>query len=122
MGMYTNLTVQNGIAVQSGFMIGSSATIAANTANTQAAGTPVIAMVVKVTATAAGSILLPKSVAGTEITLHNSSAFAVSVFAQVGDVINALAANAALSLPTGTSVTFTAISAGLWFTVPRIPS
>jgi len=104
----------------------SAAQIAANATNTQAAGTPVASMLVNVTAGAAGSVTLPVSASGLEITVHNISAYTVSVFPNAGgtgtEKINSGAANAALSLPTGTSTVFTCQTAGQWYTVPRTPS
>lgn len=104
----------------------SAATIAANATNTQASGTPVASMLVNVTAGAAGSVTLPVSAPGLEITVHNISAFAVSVFPNAGgtgtEKINALAANAAISMAAGTSTVFTCAVSGQWYTVPRVPS
>jgi len=104
----------------------SSAVIAANITNTQAAGTPVAAMLVNTTASAAASVTLPVSAPGLEITVHNISAFTVNVFPNAGgtttEKINALANNAAIALPTNTSTVFTCTTAGQWYTVPRVPS
>ena len=104
----------------------SAAQIAANATNTQAAGTPITTMLANVTAGAAGSATLPVSASGLEITAHNISTFAVNVFPNAGgtgtEKINAGAANAALSLPAGTSTVFTCQTAGQWYTVPRTPS
>ncbi|WP_104656512.1 hypothetical protein [Ralstonia insidiosa] len=101
-------------------------TIAANATNTQASGTPVASMLVNVTAAANGSVTLPVSAPGLEITVHNISANTVSVFPNAGgtttEKINALTANAAISLPTNTSTVFTCVTAGQWYTVPRVPS
>ena len=104
----------------------SSSNIAANATNTQASGTPVVTMLANVTAGAAGSVTLPVSAPGLEITIHNVSAFTVNVFPNAGgtgtEKINALGNNAALALPTNTSTQFTCTTAGQWFTVPRVPS
>jgi hypothetical protein len=121
----------NGIA--SGFVRGQSlqtfsfATIAANATGTQASGTAIANMLVNITAAGAGySSTLPVSVPGLEITVHNTSASSTLVFPNAGgtgtETINALAANAALTMPTNTSTVFTCTVAGQWLTVPRVPS
>jgi hypothetical protein len=101
-------------------------TIAANATVTQAAGTPVTAELTNVTSAAAGAVTLPASVPGNVITIHNISAFTVTVFPNAGgtttEKINALGNNAGLALPTNTSTAFTCAAVGQWFTVPRIPS
>lgn len=118
--------LSSGFAASLGLQTFSYATIAANTGNTQVAGTPVTAMLTNVTATAAASVTLPASVPGLEMTVHNISAFTVNVFPNAGgtgtEKINAGAANAALALPTNTSTVFTCNTAGQWFSVPRTPS
>jgi hypothetical protein len=104
----------------------SASTIAANATNTQASGTPVASMLVNVTAAANGSVTLPVSAPGLEITVHNISANTVNVFPNAGgtgtEKINALSANAALAMATNTSTVFTCVTAGQWYTVPRTPS
>lgn len=105
----------------------SAATIAANSAGNQASGTPVAAMLVNVTAAGASySVTLPVSAPGLEITVHNISANTVLVFPNAGgtttEKINALSANAAISMGANTSTVFTCVVAGQWFTVPRVPS
>jgi hypothetical protein len=101
-------------------------TIAASTTVTQAAGTPVTAELCNVTSTAAGAVTLPASVPGNMITIHNISAFTVSVFPNAGgtgtEAINGGTANAALAVATSKSTTFTCAVPGAWWTVPRTPS
>jgi hypothetical protein len=101
-------------------------TIAANTTVTQAAGTPVASELCNVTSTAAGAVTLPPSVAGLNITVHNISAFNVSVFPSADgtttEKINAIAANGAIVMATNTSTSFTCAVVGQWYTVPRVPS
>jgi hypothetical protein len=102
------------------------ATTAGNATITQAAGTPITAELVNVTGAAASAVTLPASVPGNVITVHNISAFSVSVFPNAGgtttEKINALGNNAAIVMPTNTSAAFTCAIAGQWFTVPRVPS
>lgn len=105
----------------------SSAQIAANAAGTQAAGTAITTMLVLITAAGASySTTLPPSSSGLEISVANISAQTVLVFpssAGTGtETINALAANAALSMLANTSTSFTCNTAGQWYTVPRTPS
>lgn len=118
--------LSSGFAASLGLQTFSYVTIAANTGNTQVAGTAVTSMLNNVTATAAASVTLPASVPGLEITVHNISAFSVTVFPNAGgtgsEKINALSANAGLAMATNTSTVFTCVTAGQWFSVPRVPS
>lgn len=104
------------------------AVVAASTTVTQAGGTPITASVNHVTATSnPGAVTLPPSTPGLQITIALATAAdAVSVFPNAGgtgtETINALAANAALSMSALTSATFICAVAGQWFTVPRVPS
>jgi hypothetical protein len=102
----------------------SSATVAGNTTVTQAAGTPIVTMLVNVTGGAATAVVLPTSANGMEITVHNISAFNVSVFPAAGgtETINALSPNAAIVMATNTSTVFTCVVPGQWYTIPRVPS
>jgi len=105
----------------------SAATIAAAAAGTQAAGTPIAAMLVNVTAAGSNySATLPASAPGLEITVHNISANGILVFPNAGgtgaEKINSGAANASLAMGANTSTVFTCVTAGQWFTVPRVPS
>lgn len=105
----------------------SSAQIAANVGATQATGTPIATMLVNITAAGASySATLPASVPGLELSVNNISAQTVLVFPNAGgtgtEAINAFAANAAISMPTNTSTSFTCNTAGQWYTSPRTPS
>ena len=118
--------LSSGYAKSLGLQTFSYSTIAANATNTQASGTLVNTMLVNVTAGAAGSVTLPPSTPGLEMTVHNISAFTVSVFPSAGgtgtEKINSGGSNAALAMPTNTSTVFTCNVAGQWWTVPRTPS
>jgi hypothetical protein len=118
--------LSSGYAKSLGLQTFSYATIAANTTVTQAAGTPITAMLVNMTSTAAGAATLPASAAGLELTVHNISGFTVTVFPNAGgtgtETINALSANAGIALLTNTSTVFTCNTVGQWYTVPRVPS
>ena len=105
----------------------SAATIAANVGGTQATGTAIKAMLVNVTAAAGNySVTLPVSAPGLEITVHNISANTLFVFPNAAgtttEVINALSANASISMLTNTSTVFSCVVAGQWYTIPRVPS
>lgn len=119
--------LSSGFAASLGLQTFSYATIAANATGTQASGTAVTAMLTNVTTSGASqSVTLPPSVPGLEMTVHNISANTLLVFPSAGgtgtEKINALSANASLSMPTNTSTVFTCNVAGQWFTVPRVPS
>ncbi len=81
------------------------------------AGTALTAMINRVTtvATAADSVQLPVSVAGMSIVAINAAAAnAMNVFPATGEVINALAANTAISVAANKSITFYCAVAGTW--------
>ena len=105
----------------------SSAQIAANATGTQASGTAITTMLVNVTAAAGSySVTLPVSAPGLELTVHNISANSIFVFPNAAgtttETINALSANASITMLTNTSTSFTCNTAGQWYTVPRVPS
>jgi hypothetical protein len=52
------------------------------------------------------------------VTIANAGAAYANVFPVTGDIIDALTANAAVSLPTGSSLTFTCTAAGTWKSSP----
>ena len=118
--------LSSGFATSLGLQTFSYQTIASNATNTQASGTAIGTMMANITGAAAGSATLPASLPGLEMTVHNISAFAVSVFPSAGgtgtEKINSGGANAALNLPASTSTVFTCNVAGQWWTVPRTPS
>jgi len=119
--------LSSGFAISLGLQTYSYATIAANVGGTQATGTPITAMLTNMTAAGANySATLPVSQPGLELTVHNISSQTVRVFPNAGgtttEVINALSANAAISMLTNTSTVFTCNIAGQWWTVPRVPS
>lgn len=111
-----------------GNFLNSYATLAANSATTQAAGTPVVALQNAVSSGGAGySITLPPSAPGAQIDIVLTSATnTVKVFPSAAgtgsEAINALGANAAITMAALTSATFMCIVAGQWFTSPRVPS
>lgn len=101
-----------------------SAAIAANVTGTQASGTPInVANVAVSSAGVAYSATLPKAVPGLEIDVICVTATnTVAIFPAVGDAINALSANTGITMAALTSATFLCITAGQWFTSPRVPS
>lgn len=65
-------------------------------------------------ATAADSVKLPTATAGSIVQVSNLGAAYASVFPATGDLIDALAANASISLPVGGSLFFTCSVTGSW--------
>jgi len=110
------------------YYLESAATLPAGTVVSQAgsAVAPIVTQLVNITAGAAGSAQLPVSMAGNSITVHNISANNVTIYPNPGgtgsETINALSANAGIVMATNTSTTFTCVSPGQWYTVPRVPS
>lgn len=81
---------------------------------------PLVSVINRVTtvAAAADSVKLPAAVAGLSITVTNAAAAnAMNVFPATGDIINALAANTALSIVANKTATFTCAVAGQWHSV-----
>jgi hypothetical protein len=115
--------LSSGFAASLGLQTFSYATIAANVAGTQVAGTPIKAMLTNVTSAGASySSTLPASAPGLELTVHNISANTQVVFPATGETINGGGANASINMLTNTSTVFTCVTAGAWFSVPRVPS
>lgn len=125
-GFWYTEGLSSGFAKSLGLQTFSYATIAGNATVTQAAGTPITAMLVNITAAGAAAATLPASQPGLELTVHNISAFNVTVFPNAGgtttEKINALGSNAGIVMATATSTVFTCNVAGQWWTVPRVPS
>lgn len=104
------------------------AAIAANVTGTQASGTAVTASINTVSsAGSAYSVTLPVSQPGLSITIIcTTGTNTVAVFPNAAgtttETINALSANAGITMSTLTSATFYCVVAGQWWTAPRVPS
>lgn len=111
-----------------GYLLESVATAAANVTGTQASGIALTAMNNAVSsAGAAYSVTLPVSAPGMAITVACVTAVnTVIVFPNAAgtttETINALSANAGITMAALTSTTFICIVAGQWWTCPRVPS
>jgi hypothetical protein len=120
-----NLTFAAGSVVLSG-----SATVAAASGSNQASGTPITASNNGVTVGSANySVTMPPAIPGLEIDVLNLNASnnlrvypSASDNAGTGGTINAGSANAVYSMAGGTSTTFICLSAGAWYTNPRVAS
>lgn len=126
-GAWYSEGLATGFSKATGLQTVSYATVAANATGTQASGTAIKSMLNAVTSAGASySVTLPVSAPGMVITVHNISGNTVLVFPNAGgtttETINALSANAAISLTTNTSTDFTCVVAGQWYTLPRVPS
>jgi hypothetical protein len=81
------------------------------------AGTALTAQINRVTtvATAADSVQLPLAIVGKVVTVINAAAAnAMAVFPQTGQIINALSANASISVAANKVITFYCAVAGTW--------
>lgn len=68
-------------------------------------------------------VVLPTAVAGMVVYLKGTAAAVLKVYPATGGAINALSANAAISLASGaTPAIFVASSATQWYTIPLLPS
>ena len=72
-------------------------------------------------ATAADSLTLPKAGPGLRYKVINKGANSLNVFPLSGDLINALAVNAAFALAATKSVEFISVGPGVWDTFPVAP-
>lgn len=72
---------------------------------------------ITVCATAADSVKLPTATAGSIIQVSNLGAQYANIYPATGDLIDALAANAAISIPVGGSLFFTCAVTGSWKSV-----
>jgi hypothetical protein len=110
-----------GGANQIRFLAGSGDNLTAHAGGGQALATAIPGNVqiarVTVVGSAADSVILPASVSGLEITVVNAAAAnAMNVFPAVGEIVNALAANAAFSVAAGKTCTFYCATSGQWHT------
>jgi len=69
-----------------------------------------------------GAILPPTPVVGRRVRVINTAAAVLKVYPATGGTINALSANAAISMAANTSADFEASSTTQWYTTPRVPS
>jgi hypothetical protein len=85
--------------------------------STQGTATAITKEINVVSTVSAGQGVILPGVAGTVITITNSSATALLVYPASGGVINTLATNTALSIPAGATLQFVAPTATQWYTV-----
>jgi hypothetical protein len=92
--------------------------LTASATQTQAAGTPITAMLAVFTTVgvAGNAATLPASVQGMVITVANNGANSMNVFPALGDKINALTANTAIAVVNATITIFYCSVAGQWLT------
>lgn len=127
-GLWETEGLSTGFSPSLGLQTMLPAVVAANTTNTQAAGTAIKSLVNVVTATSnPGAVTLPVSTPGLCIVIALATAGdAVSVYPNAGgtgtEAINAIAANSAISMAALSSATFVCAVAGQWYTMPRVPS
>ncbi len=72
-------------------------------------------------ATALDSVKLPTATAGSIVQVSNLGAAHAAVFPASGDLIDALAANASVSVAVGGSIIFTCAVTGSWKSTPSVP-
>jgi hypothetical protein len=70
---------------------------------------------INVCATAGDSVKLPTAVLGQSVVVTNNGVAALDVFPFSGDTIDSMAANLALRVPPGVTITFKSISAVAWY-------
>ena len=101
----------------SGATVSTSAAVSA-AGNTQASATALTNDINVVTTATAGSafgVRLAAATAGRSITVVNRSATAITVYPDTGATIDGLAANAGISVPSGSQIEFIASSATQWY-------
>lgn len=67
-------------------------------------------------------VVLPAAAAGQQVVVKNGAAAILKVYPATSDAINALSANAAISMAANTCAVFTAYDATTWYTTPLLPS
>jgi len=67
-------------------------------------------------------VKLPAAVAGAVVIVKNGAGSVLKLYPNTSDAINALSANAALSMAANTSALLVAYDATTWYTVPLLPS
>jgi hypothetical protein len=72
--------------------------------------------------TGAAGIRLPKAVKGKAYFIKNTGGSALLVYPAVGDGINAILADSALSMAALTSAVIVAKDSTTWYTIPLLPS
>lgn len=124
MGQATTLTIPDPDASAANYML-SPLTRATNAITAFATGGQASAVAltsifntITVCATAADSVKLPAATAGTFLAVSNGGAAYANVFPVTSDIINELAANAPISLPTGQTIYFSCTVAGTWKATP----
>lgn len=85
----------------------------------QGSATPITTQMARFTvvATIADSAVLPVSAPGMSYTVANAAANSMNVFPATGEIINALAANAAFAIAGGKTCEFVCMKAGQWHTL-----
>lgn len=127
-GAWYSEGLATGFAKGSALQTLSYATIVNNVTNTQASGTAVAAQITVVTNSSnPGSVTLPVSAPGLQITLRNTAATNVTnVFPNAAgtttETINALSANAGYAMTGIVGTTFNCVVAGQWYTSPNVAS
>jgi len=126
-GKWYSEGLSTGFSPALGMQTLSNAAVTASSGGAQGGG-PISALVNMVSAGASGySVTLPVSVPGLCITIHCITASnTVKVYPNAGgtttEAINALGANAAITMAATTSAQFCCQTAGQWYTIPRVPS
>jgi hypothetical protein len=110
------------VVVSTGYILRSVASVAA--AGTVQGDAAAITCEVNAVTASDGTkgVVLPTAEVGMQITVKNTVAAVLKVYPASGGTINALSANAAISMAASTSATFVATSTTQWYTVPLVPS
>lgn len=95
---------------------------ATGSAQGDAAQLPVAGFVLVTAADGTKGVKLPAAAAGRTVHVKNSAAAILKVYPPTGGVINALAANAAISLAASVPAIFTCYDGTTWYTTPLLPS
>lgn len=101
----------------------STSTVAA-TGSTQAdaAALPAAGFVLVSAADGTKGVILPANAAGKRVEIKNNTAAILKVYPVTSGAINALSANAAISMASLSSATFVSYDGTTWYTCPTVPS
>lgn len=119
----------NGVDVTAGLVAAASASTGTANGTVAAAGSvqgdaAAIASDICVVTGADGTkgAILPPGVAGMQILVKNNTAAVLKIYPGTSAAVNALSANAAISMASLTCAIFAATSATQWYTCPLLPS
>lgn len=116
-----SLKLKEGPAVLSA-LIPTSTAAATGSTQTDAAALPAAGFVLVSAADGTKGVILPANAAGKRVEIKNNTAAILKVYPATSGAINALSANAAISMASLSSAAFVSYDGTTWYTCPTVPS